>query len=297
MPTGSNATGAKFIDFVNCDPAQSGTYLWPRQTMGITLVDGTWVATSCPDLWRVPYGDFVLHVDPNEGSSEWGASDGLSTGRRAIKSSQEALYFALRLMRSNGSLRVKMCEGCTDPVNIHWAPHGGVASAQGGLAVLVDCNGGRLTSSLQVYFGGVLGIQNCRVEAGASASYHGVLVLNGTNNTFTPVKDVCIFDFRHQSSIYSNSANINIAGGTGRCLLVMTASEISLPPVTQTGNITWTWTGAYVGAAGHLSMQGWNTNGHTVEGKKFDLFECGSIEGSKHLPGSRDGQASCTQAN
>src|SRR4051812_42251210 len=155
MPAGSNATGAKFVNFVNCDPSQSGTYLWPRQSIEITVIGGTWVATSCPDLWRGPYGKFVLPVDPRSGSDEWGASDGLSTGKRAIKSSHSALYFALRLMRSNGSLTVKMCEGCTDPVNVHWAPQGSMAGAQGGLAVVIDCNGGRLTSALQVYFGGV----------------------------------------------------------------------------------------------------------------------------------------------
>jgi len=59
LPTGSNATGAKWITvggIHGCQPTDwEGTYLYPLQTMEVTVVaSDTWQITRCPNLWQIP---------------------------------------------------------------------------------------------------------------------------------------------------------------------------------------------------------------------------------------------------
>src|ERR1700686_1267204 len=88
LPTGSNATGAKWITvggIHGCQPTDwEGTYLYPLQTMEVTVVaSDTWQITQCPNLWQMPAGDkFVLYWDPINGSDRLGEADGFARGSR-----------------------------------------------------------------------------------------------------------------------------------------------------------------------------------------------------------------------
>jgi hypothetical protein len=107
LPTGSNATGAKWVTVRGIQGCQvtnwDGTYLYPRQTMAVTVVAAdTWQITQCPNLWQMPAGNrFVLNWDPVNGSDRPGEADGLATGSRALKTANNALYFASQIMAAN----------------------------------------------------------------------------------------------------------------------------------------------------------------------------------------------------
>ena len=162
LPTGSNSTGAKWITvggIHGCQPTDwEGTYLYPLQTMEVTVVaSDTWQITRCPNLWQIPSGNqFVLNWDPVNGSDRPGVADGLATGSRAFKSANNALDFAGKVMAANISSQFTVkctynggsCTGQSDPLGIHWPPHGGSPNgSQGGSGIILNCNGASLTGT------------------------------------------------------------------------------------------------------------------------------------------------------
>jgi hypothetical protein len=181
MPTGANATGAKWVAIgvaSACQARNGGFYLWPQQSMQVSVVsNGVWQAIQCPGLWELPSGVVTINVDPINGSDARGVADGLSTGARAFASLIGAMNYAGELMRMNFQnqtrLHIKLCASCTDTVGIHWAIHGGAPlGAQGGAGLTIDCNGGTIsaTPSMDLYFGAVVQAQNCTFLNGISVS-------------------------------------------------------------------------------------------------------------------------------
>jgi hypothetical protein len=317
MPTGWNATGAKVVSGVNCDPANSGTYVWPLQTMEVTTIAGTWMATRCPGLWELPRGTFTLNFDPINGSDQWGAADGLSTSGRAFKSASNALNMAAELIRQNFHNQTRLnikctynggtCLGQSDNHRIHWSTRGAPAGSQGGKAIVIDCNGGMLTGSyptISTAFGSAaLQLWNCVVQKGVDASW-GSMVVIGANDTFVPIKDNYLFRVLAGGRIFCASGanglySYNLAGGTGGGLMSIVGGVVNGCPVNLLGNVIWTSPQVSVGGAGLAAPAtgAWTLNGHTVTGSKYQLVECGILEGAANLPGTVPGSASCRQAN
>ena len=126
--------------------------------MAVTVVaSDKWQITQCPNLWQMPAGNqFVLNWDPVNGSDRPGEADGLATGSRAFKSANNALDFAGEVMAANISAQFTVkctynggsCAGQSDPLGIHWPPHGGSPiGSQGGSGIILNCNGASLTGN------------------------------------------------------------------------------------------------------------------------------------------------------
>ena len=301
MPTGSNSTGAKFVNFVSCtSTAGSGTYLWPGQTLRAAVINNAWVPVRCPGPWEMPSGTFTLNVDPTYGSDTYGATDGLGLTTRAFGNIDVALYLAAEVMKNSSftqtQLNIKLCSGCADAAGVHWALHANMPGAQGGAGVIVDCNGGSEGGAVEEYFHTVLAFQNCTFTNVIQLQSGAIFVLNN-GNTVVPVSGALNFIISTGSSIYNNATSLTVAGGSGAGLIVLTGAQVSLPPINQTGDITWSTAGVFVLGAGYLQMSTWNTNAYTVTGTKYNLSECGIAEGTNNLPGTVSGIYSCTQAN
>jgi hypothetical protein len=163
----------------------------------------------------------------------------------------------------------------------------------------LDCNGGTLSGGVSLFFGAaILEMQNCiQTTNPISVSEGAEIILNG-GNTFTPISGQPIFVCSLGSTIYNNNETNNVAGGTGSDLISgSNGCFAGLPPLNQTGDITWTDATVRVQAASFLGFNTWTANGHTVTGTKYILVECGVVEGASNIPGSVAGSASCTQAN
>jgi hypothetical protein len=312
MPSGTNATGAKFVNFVDCTlNTAGGTYLWPGQTLEATTIDGAWIATRCPGLWQMPGGDrFVVNWDPIDGSDTWGAADGLSTGPRAFKSAFFAMARGAQLFSAlfGSSYTVRCsyhggsCSGQTDDVAIHWPLHdAGPLGSQGRAGIILDCNGAVLAGdpSIALYFAAsILEMQNCNISKGIFVSEGAELILNGSNNTFTPIADGFVFTVKLGSKVFSNNATINLTAGTGAGLFNVEGSTISGPSVNLDGNVTWTTAGVVVkGGYASPATKAWKMNGFTVAGRRYLLELCGVATGTADLPGTGLGSATCRQAN
>lgn len=300
MPTGSNSTGAKFVNFVNCIPGETGTYLWPQQSMEVTYISGAWVPTRCPGLWEAPAGIFVINISPPSGSDTWGTADGLSTGARAFATFDEANAVVTELMQGNylgaTQFTYTFCSSCTNSGDTHIPPHGSPVNSQGLAGVVLNCNGGTVSGTLSLFLAATLQVENCTFTNTISVAY-GATFTFSIGNTITPVSGQAILNCSSQSKILTQGNSLNVAGGTGGNLIQMSACSATLPAINQLGNITWTDATVRVQAAGYLSPFGtWTTNSFSTTGTAYKLAECGIVEGSTNIPGST-GSASCTQAN
>ena len=306
MPTGSNSTGAKFVNFVNCVPGEPGTYVWPQQTIDVVYVNSTWVPLHCPGLWEAPGGVFTINIDPTSGSDSWGGADGLSTTTRAFASVNNATtVFVTEMMQGNFAgatqFTFKLCSSCTDTAALHFPPHGSPVNGQGRAGNVLNCNGGTMSGSISLFFSAaILQVTNCTFTNTISLSEGAELVIDA-GNTVTPVAGNFIFNLDDGAKLFNAGQTLNVAGGTGGGLIAMSTSTASFPAVNQTGNITWSNGNANVGvliqASGYLAPFGtWTTNGFSLTGKSYSLIECGIIEGATNVPGTT-GSVSCAQAN
>ena len=133
-------------------------YLWPQQTVLVFNQNNAWHALGRAK-WLLPTGPMTLHTDFQHGSDEYGKTDGLQAGTGALKSVNHALYFANNQFCWNPDgdtpgpggglqtrLTVLMAPGSTDTTPVHYAMHG-IRGAQGGDALVLDLNGGTLSSA------------------------------------------------------------------------------------------------------------------------------------------------------
>ena len=301
MPTGANSTGAKFVNFVNCVPSQSGTYLWPQQTMEVTLVSGAWVPTRCPGLWEAPSSTFTINIDPINGSNAWGAADGLAASTRAFASVNDAMDLATEVMQANfisdTSFNFKLCASCTDSSLIHFPPHGSPLNSQGRAGLIINCNGGTLSGGVSIFFpGGILELTNCTLTATVGVTEGAELILDA-GNSVTPVSGQPNFSCSTQSKIFTNGQTLTVNAGSGSNFANVSSCSGGFPPVNLVGNVTYSDATLRVQASGYFSFGAWTLNGNTVTGTKYILIECGIVEGAANIPGSVSGSASCTQAN
>jgi hypothetical protein len=301
MPSGSNATGAKWVAVdvaPACQARSGGIYLWPQQSMQVSVVSsGVWLATRCPDLWELPSGVVTINVDPINGSDTRGVADGLSTGTRAFASMIGAMNYAGELMRFNfknhTQLQIKLCASCTDTLGIHWPPHGGEPlGAQGGAALTIDCNGGSLggTPSMDLYFSAVVQAQNCTFLNGISVSEGGKYREFGSGgNTYCASSGQSVFTLALRGEIYLNSDS-TICGGIAVNSVVSNNNSTFVNAATMTFSgalkVTQTVNGTELSYTNFGAVRG----GSNVTGVKWSLIENSVLGNSANVPGTSAGR-------
>jgi hypothetical protein len=300
MPTGSNATGAKWVAAgvaPACQARNGGLYLWPQQSMQVSVVSsGVWLVTQCPGLWELPSGVMTINVDPIDGSDERGVADGLSTGTRAFASMIGALNYAGELMllnfKNHTRLVIKLCASCTDTRGIHWAPHGGEPlGAQGGAGLTIDCNGGAIsaTPSMDLYFGAVLQAQNCTFLNGISVSEGAKYREFGAGgNVYCAPGGQSVFTLTLRAEIYLNS-NSTICGGIAVNSVVSNNNSTFVNAATMTFSGALTVTQTVNGTELSYTDFGGVNGGSNVTGAKWNLIENSVLGNSANVPGTTAG--------
>lgn len=307
IPTGANFTGAKFINFIDCTTDVSGTYIYPQDSLEVQYNGSAWIPKRCPSLWMAPGGIFDINIDPSSGSDIWGVADGLATGSRAFASVNIASYVTANLMRGNfrsaTEFTYKLCTSCTDSVAWHWPAHGAPTNSQGRAGVTLDCDSGTMSGGIQLFFGGsILKIQNCTVQNGVTLSEGAEIIIMGPSpqaNQFDPVSSGYTFDCTLGSKIFDGTSGgqVNMGGGSGTgfvnassgCNATFGTGMVVVAPITYSDSTIHIQAGSLV----HWG----NYGGSAVTGKKFNVIECGIIEGAANVPGSIAGTATCNQIN
>jgi hypothetical protein len=315
LPTGSNATGAKWVKVSGVHGCQvtdwDGTYLYPQQTMAVTVVaTETWQITQCPSLWQMPAGDkFVLNWDPVNGSDRPGVADGLATGSRAFKSANNALDFASEVMAANISAQFTVkctynggsCAGQSDPLGIHWPPHGGSPiGSQGGSGIILNCNGASLTGnpSYEGFFAAAI-IQptGCNFVNGVTVAWGALFLDVGAGgNTYCAPEGGVVFKSTYHSLIVLGKPSTICSGNIGSLLALNMHGEFE-------NDSTMTFSGPLTAANG-VVVEGGLSNAifgkvegaSNVTGVKWSLFQGSALSGSANVPGTSSGRmcSTCT---
>jgi hypothetical protein len=313
LPTGSNATGAKWVTGGGVQGCQvtdwGGTYLYPQQTMALTVVTADkWQITQCPNLWQMPAGDrFVLHWDPVNGSDRPGDADGLATGSRAFKTANNALDFASEIMAANISAQFTVkctfnggsCAGQSDPLGIHWPPHGGSPiGSQGGSGIILNCNGASLTgnpSYAGFFAAAILQPTSCNFVGGVSVTWGAIFLDVGAGgNTYCAGTDSAIFQSTNHGLIVLGKPSKICAGKVGSLLALNMHGEfendstmIFTGPLTVTNGVV---------AEGGLSnaIFGKVDGASNVAGVKWNLSQGSALSGSANVPGTSPGRTCST---
>jgi hypothetical protein len=308
LPTGSNATGAKWVTVSGIQGCQvtnwDGTYLYPRQTMAVTVVaPDTWQITQCPNLWQMPAGNgFVLNWDPVNGSDRPGEADGLAMGSRALKTANYALYFAGEIMAANVSAQFKVkctyngdsCAGQSDPQGIHWPPHGGSPiGSQGGSGIVLDCNGVSLTgdpSYAGFFAASIIQPTGCNFVNGVTVAWGAVFLDVGAGgNTYCSSSAGAVFQATYHGLIVLGKPSTICAGKVGFLLALNMHGEFE-------NDSTMTFSGPLAVADGVVVEGGLSNanfgkvNGESnVTGVKWNLFQGSVLNGSANVPGTSPG--------
>ena len=315
LPTGSNATGAKWVTVGGIQGCQAtdwgGTYLYPQQTMAVTVVaSDKWQITQCPNLWQMPAGDkFVLNWDPVNGSDEPGVADGLATGSRAFKSANYALDFAGEVMAANISAQFTVkctyngsgCSGQSDPLGIHWPPHGSSPiGSQGGSGIILNCNGASLTgnpSYAGFFSAAIIQPTGCNFVNGVTLAWGAVILDVGAGgNTYCAPEGGAVFQSTYHSLIVLGKPSTICAGNIGSLLSLNMHGEFENDStMTFSGPLT---VGNGVVVEGGLSnaIFGKVSGGSNVTGVKWNLHQGSVLNSSTNVPGTSPGRTcgTCT---
>jgi hypothetical protein len=315
LPTGSNATGAKWVKVSGARGCQvtdwDGTYLYPQQTMAVTVIaTDTWQVTQCPNLWQMPAGDkFVLNWDPVNGSDMPGVADGLATGSRAFKSANNALDFAGEIMAANISTQFTVkctynggsCAGQSDPTGIHWPPHGGSPiGSQGGSGIILNCNGASLTGypSYGGFFAAAI-IQptGCNFVNGIAVGWGALFLDVGAGgNTYCAPEGGAVFQATYHSLIVLGKPSTICAGNVGTLLTLNMHGEFENDSaIIFSGPLT-AANGVVVEGGLSNAIFGKVEGAANVTGVKWNLFQGSVLSGSANVPGTSPGRTcnTCT---
>jgi hypothetical protein len=279
--------------------------------MEVTVVaSDTWQITRCPNLWQIPSGNhFVLNWDPINGSDRPGEADGLSTGSRAFKSANNALDFAGKVMAANISSQFTVkctynggsCAGQSDPLGIHWPPHGGSPiGSQGGSGIILNCNGASLTG--RPSYGGffaaaIIQPTGCNFVNGVEVSWGALFLDVGDGgNTYCAPESGAIFQATYHSLIVLGKPSTICTGNVGHLLALNMHGEFE-------NDSTMTFGGPFTAANG-VVVEGGLSNAifgkvegaANVTGVKWNLFQGSVLSGSANVPGTSPGRTcnTCT---
>lgn len=313
LPTGSNATGAKWVTvggILGCQVTDwGGTYLYPQKTMAVTVVAADkWQITQCPNLWQMPAGrGFVLNWDPVNGSDRPGEADGLATGLRAFKTANNALDFASEIMAANISAQFTVkctynggsCAGQSDPLGIHWPPHGGSPiGSQGGSGIVLNCNGVSLTGTPS--YGGffaaaIIQPTQCNFVNGIEVSWGAVFLDVGAGgNTYCSSNDGAVFQATYHGLIVLGKPSTICPGKVGFLLVLNMHGEFE-------NDSTMTFSGPLSVAEGVVVESGLSnaifgkvSGESNITGPKWNLLQGSVLSGSTNVPGTSPGKTCST---
>jgi hypothetical protein len=277
--------------------------LWPGQSVEFAKVESAWIKTINPGRWRPNCGDIplIINTDSTKGSDLRGDSDGLGTGAEAFKSVQFALQHALTDFDFAGTpqtlVRILMAPGSTDSFGIHYAPHASNPGSQGGAALEIDGNGGRIIGQSDFLFNAIVQIRNVTFSNASGTC------LNVQQQAYVLLGDLIAFGTCTGSQInvglhgqieFFNDFTISGGGGyfvtnaggmlyTGQAITAAVSNNVTyangvvvgqLPGWTQLGQITWA------------------LGGNTVTGKKYEIGSNHVLTGSANIPGTVAGTTS-----
>jgi len=299
MPDGTNATGAKIIDFVSCFSGEGVTYLWPQQTIEIAVIGSSWIPVRCPGLWQIPLRGFVLQFDPVNGSDDWGAADGLAGGARAFKSMNNALEMALQnFMALTGTMTVRCtyneggCSRQTDAQPVHWAPHDGAPlGLQGRAAVTLDCTGATMASYSGFFAASIVESTNCNWAQGVAVSEGALFEDVGGGNAYCATPSGAIFATGFHSYMWLSKEATICSGTVKNVVLNTNGTFINASLMKFTGPLAVQET--VDGEGGSYTAFG-ETAGGPVKGRKWKLGGSSFISDSAHVPGSAPGSTCAT---
>ena len=158
-------------------------------------------------------------------------ADGLATGSRAFKSANNALDFAGKVMAANISSQFTVkctynggsCAGQSDPLGIHWPPHGGSPiGSQGGSGIILNCNGASLTGNPS--YGGffaaaIIQPTGCNFVNGVQVSWGALFLDVGAGgNTYCAPEGGAVFQATYHSLIVLGKPSTICAGKVGSLL-------------------------------------------------------------------------------
>jgi len=110
LPSASGFTAGCLVNIKNGDTTRgkilsgfpaglAGAILWPLQTVGVQVINGSWQIVSNPGRWKVPSTQ-TIHVDKINGNN---ANDGLAAGAGAVQDAQQAWRYAVYSFHNNSS--------------------------------------------------------------------------------------------------------------------------------------------------------------------------------------------------
>ena len=314
LPTGSNATGAKWVTVGGIHGCQltdwDGTYLYPLQTMDVTVVaTDTWQITQCPNLWQIPSGESIC---AELGSRQWfrlclawPMGSRRDRGRSRLRTTRST--FAGKVMAANISSQFTVkctynggsCAGQSDPLGIHWPPHGGSPNgSQGGSGIILNCNGVSLTGNPS--YGGffaaaIIQPTGCNFVNGVEVSWGAIFLDVGAGgNTYCAPEGGVVFQATYHSLIVLGKPSTICAGKVEALLALNMHGEFE-------NNSTMTFSGPLTAANG-VVVEGGLSNAifgkvegaSNVTGVKWNLFQGSALSGSANVPGTSPGRTCST---
>ena len=234
-------------------------------------------------------------------------ADGLATGSRAFKSANNALdsrsdaanissQFTVKCTYNGGS-----CAGQSDPLGIHWPPHGGSPiGSQGGSGIILNCNGASLTGipSYDGFFAAAI-IQptGCNFVNGVEVSWGALFLDVGAGgNTYCAPEGGAVFQATYHSLIVLGKPSTICAGNVGSLLALDMHGEFENDStMTLSGPLT-AANGVVVEGGLSNAIFGKVAGASNVTGIKWNLFQGSALSGSANVPGTSPGKTcgACT---
>lgn len=118
--------------------------LYPGQSIGLKMVNGFWAVTTPPGRWKAPKGNLFIYYNPG-GTDAFGTNDCLYAAEPCIAGWSQALGRVINELDFNGDgvaspsptrVNVRLEDGQTDRVGVHYSPHD-LVGAQGGQALRI----------------------------------------------------------------------------------------------------------------------------------------------------------------
>lgn len=215
-----------------------------------------------------------------------------------------ALYDCYDKYDFNGSkgnrtlLVVNMAPNVTDTEGVHFAPHGGMVGAQGGMAVTIQGGGNSAivpasgAAAIDAYFGAILNVRQVSLGKGIGAHDGAKLYLSGCAFLDSP-SHMMLAEHRAHIEIYEHcslwgDAPYIVLAKAGSCIETVNGAAVYFGK-----NIGFT-TFALAGSCSIISVAS-NLNSYTAIGKRYQAESNAVIAGANdpnYYPGNAAGSVS-----
>lgn len=294
-------------------PSDLSTKLWPLQSVGVKIVNGTWASFYNPGRWRLP-GATIVYGDATNGDD---ANDGLAPGAgSAVKTLFQAVdtIIGSQFDLAGNSITVQLADG-TYTSGLHFP--GPLVDAFGNASLVIqgnavtpsnvvitdtdNLNGG---IAIAMYQGARCEIKNLQLQGGGLGSDDGLYVETGAvarlegGVIFGVSAGGAHMQIQHGGRVIAD-AGYSIAGGATYHVQSYDGGAF----VAQGQTINFTANAAFTtfAFAQEMSSQIWggatiNLNAHTITGKRYEADALSLIDtfggGATFLPGSTSGSVS-----